>query len=87
MLLVFWREWRQTAEVGEFVELEELGIGEQSQVFIVEGGLLLLLLLLGLVIRRGNRVQVIEVLREVGHATPIVVGHDEGFPVFSGTIS
>lgn len=86
MLLVFSREWRQTAKVGEFVELEELGIGEQSQVLIVEGGLLLLLLL-SLVIRRGDRVQVIEVLREVGHATPIVVGHDEGFPVFSGTIS
>lgn len=28
VLLVFWREWRQTAKVGEFVELEELGIGE-----------------------------------------------------------
>lgn len=83
MLLVFWREWRQTAKVGEFVELEELGIGEQSQVLIVEGGLLLL----SLIIRRGDRVQVIEVLRKVGHATLIVVGHDEGFPVFSGTIS
>lgn len=69
---------RRQIQVGELVKVEEFGISEESQLFIeVDSVLLLLLLLQSPVVRRGNSVQIIEVLGEVRRAAPTVVGHDE----------
>lgn len=75
-LLIHRVESGQT-EICELVEVKELGVGEQSEfsVEVVRG--LLLLLLQSLVVRRRNRVQIIDVLGEVGGTTPVVVGHIE----------
>lgn len=62
-------------QVPKFVEVEELGVSEQGEFGVDVERVLLLLLLHSLVIRRRNRVQRIEVLREVGRSSPIVAGH------------
>jgi hypothetical protein len=70
---------RGQTKVIELIEIEELGVGEQSEVGIeVVRSLLLLLLLQSLVIRRWNRVQVLDILRKVGRATPVVASHVVG---------
>ena len=75
-LIIVHRVKRRQVQVSKLVEIEELGVGEKRQFGIeVERILLLLLLLHSLVIRRGDRVQVIEVLGEVGGATAVVFGH------------
>jgi hypothetical protein len=69
---------RRQIQVGELVKVEKFGISEQRQLFIkVDSVLLLLLLLQSLVVRRGNSVQIIEVLGEVWRTAPTVVGHYE----------
>lgn len=72
------------AKVRELVEIEELSIGEQSKfrIKVIRG--LLLLLLQSLVVRRGDRVQIIDVLGKVRRATAVVVGHVESVEIELG---
>lgn len=55
------------------VEVQELGVGEESQLRVeVEGLLLLLLLLHGLIVWRRDGIQIVQILREIGRTTTVV---------------
>ena len=54
------------------VKIEELCVGEESQFRIKE---VLVLLLDGLVTGRGEGVQLVQILGEIGGTTPVEVGH------------
>lgn len=73
-LLINGIEGRQT-EVAKLVEIQELGVREESQFLVEVESVLLLALLHSLVVGRRDGVQVIEVLSEVGGAAPVEVGH------------
>lgn len=77
-------ESRQT-QVPEIVKVEKLGVGKKGELGIEVEGVLLLLLLLGLVVGRGDGIQVIDVLRVVGEATRIVSGHSESIEALASS--
>lgn len=75
-LVIVHRVKRRQAQISKVIEIEEFGVGEERKFGIeVERVLLLLLLLHGLIIGRGDRVQILEVLGEVGGATAVEFGH------------
>lgn len=75
-LVIVHRVKRRQTQVSQLIEIKEFRVGEKRQFRIEAERLLLLLLLLhSLVVRRGDRVQVLEVLGEVGGATAVEFGH------------
>jgi len=75
--VIIHRVERRQVQFSELVEIKELGVGEERQFSVEVERVLFLLLLHSLVIGRWNRVQVIEVLGEVGGATAIEFGHGD----------